>query len=62
MLVGPNLIEHRDLLSEHLITMKNNKKGSSVLDSIGFDAWDSMHDEEMEFMIDLMDTLNYQPD
>jgi phosphonate transport system substrate-binding protein len=62
LLVGPNLIEHRGLLSEHLLTMKNNKKGSSVLDSIGFDDWDSMHDEEMEFMIDLMDTLNYRPD
>jgi len=25
---------------------------------LGFDAWIGIEDEEMEFMIDLMDTLN----
>ena len=62
LLVGPNLKEHRDMLSQHLLTMKGSNKGAGVLESMGFDAWDNMNDEEMEFMIDLVDTLNYQPD
>ncbi|MCG8057670.1 MAG: phosphate/phosphite/phosphonate ABC transporter substrate-binding protein [Candidatus Thiodiazotropha endolucinida] len=61
LLIGPQLKEHRDLLSRHLLTMKSNSKGAGVMDSMGFDDWEDMPDEEMEFMIDLMDTLNYQP-
>ncbi|MCG7919999.1 MAG: phosphate/phosphite/phosphonate ABC transporter substrate-binding protein [Candidatus Thiodiazotropha lotti] len=61
LLVGPHLKHQRDLLSQHLLTMKSNNKGSGVLKSMSFDDWEVMNDEEMEFMIDLMDTLNYQP-
>jgi phosphonate transport system substrate-binding protein len=28
------------------------------LESLGFKAWEKVNDEEMEFMIDLMDTLS----
>jgi len=38
--------------------MKNNIKGQEVLKSLGFKAWDKVEEEEMEFMIDLMDALS----
>jgi phosphonate transport system substrate-binding protein len=41
-----------------LVDMNNDEKGRGVLESLGFDAWMRVDDEEMEFMIDLMDTLN----
>jgi phosphonate transport system substrate-binding protein len=62
LLLGPKLQEYRDLLNHHLLTMSTSQKGAGVLDAMGFEAWDNMNDEEMEFMIDLVDTLNYQPD
>ncbi|MCG8017641.1 MAG: phosphate/phosphite/phosphonate ABC transporter substrate-binding protein [Candidatus Thiodiazotropha sp. 'RUGA'] len=62
LLVGPQLKQHRDLLSQHLLTMKSNYKGAGVMESMGFDEWENMPDEAMEFMIDLVDTLNYQPE
>jgi phosphonate transport system substrate-binding protein len=37
--------------------MNNDDKGKNVLNSLGFNAWAKVEDEEMEFMIDLMDTL-----
>jgi phosphonate transport system substrate-binding protein len=61
LLVGPRLAEKRNLLREVLIDMANSPKGEGVLYAMGFTAWESMGQEEMEFMIDLMDTLNFQP-
>jgi len=40
-----------------LITMNHDEKGKDILKSLGFDAWVKVEDEEMEFMIDLMDAL-----
>jgi len=37
--------------------MVNEEKGLGVLKNLGFTAWEKVEDEEMEFMIDLMDTL-----
>ncbi len=39
--------------------MHKDEKGQGVLNSLGFkDGWEIVKDEEMEFMIDLMDTLS----
>jgi phosphonate transport system substrate-binding protein len=61
LLLGPRLVEKRETLRELLAGMKQDPKGSGVLQSLGFDGWDVLQDEEMEFMIDLMDALNYLP-
>ena len=61
LLVGPRLADRRETLRELLVGMAQDPKGVGVLQSLGFDGWDLMDDEEMEFMIDLMDTLNYLP-
>jgi phosphonate transport system substrate-binding protein len=61
LLVGPRMAEKREFLSELLSLMTELPKGDGVLQSLGFEGWDLVDDEEMEFMIDLMDTLNYLP-
>jgi phosphonate transport system substrate-binding protein len=57
LMLGPKLINRRDEIQNLLLAMNNNEKGKSVLTSLGFDTWIKVEDEEMEFMIDLMDTL-----
>jgi len=38
--------------------MNVDEKGRDVLKNLSFDVWANIEDEDMEFMIDLMDTLN----
>ncbi|MGE3329073.1 MAG: phosphate/phosphite/phosphonate ABC transporter substrate-binding protein [Acidimicrobiia bacterium] len=57
MLAGPALAGRRAELLSLLTTMGNDPKGAGVLDALGITAWDEMTDEQVEFMIDLMDTL-----
>lgn len=58
LMIGPRLRDRRDEIQQLLIDMHNEDKGPGVLASLGFNAWQKVDDEEMEFMIDLMDTLN----
>jgi phosphonate transport system substrate-binding protein len=58
LMIGPKLAGKRDVLQKLLVDMNNDERGRGVLESLGFDAWMPVDDEEMEFMIDLMDTLN----
>ncbi len=57
LMIGPKLVDRRGEILNLLLAMNNDEKGKSVLNSLGFDAWVKVDDEEMEFMIDLMDTL-----
>jgi phosphonate transport system substrate-binding protein len=57
LMIGPKLVARRDEVQQLLLAMNNDDKGKSVLNSLGFDTWIKVEDEEMEFMIDLMDTL-----
>lgn len=57
LLIGPNLADKRDQLLADLMAMNANEKGKGVLESLGFTKWQALDDEQMEFMIDLMDTL-----
>lgn len=58
LMIGPKLQDRRDAIQQLLINMSEDEKGPGVLKSLGFNAWKIVDDEEMEFMIDLMDTLN----
>ena len=58
LLVGPRLNEKREQIREILLTMHTEPKGPGVLDSLGFQAWETVDEEDAEFMIDLMDTLS----
>lgn len=58
LMIGPALHGRREELQQLLVSMDQDEKGRGVLTSLGYTAWQSVGDEEMEFMIDLMDTLN----
>jgi|LakWasMet43_HOW7_FD_contig_121_38907_length_1743_multi_3_in_0_out_0_1 phosphonate transport system substrate-binding protein len=58
LMIGPKLQDRRAEIQQVLIDMHNCEKGNGVLTSLGFSGWQKIEDEEMEFMIDLMDTLN----
>ena len=57
LLVGPRMAGLRDGLQNVLANMGKDAKGTDVLSELGFVAWVAVDDEEVEFMIDLMDTL-----
>ncbi|MCX7067187.1 MAG: phosphate/phosphite/phosphonate ABC transporter substrate-binding protein [Methylococcales bacterium] len=57
LMISPKLAERRTEIQALLLSMNNDDKGKNVLNSLGFNAWAKVEDEEMEFMIDLMDTL-----
>jgi len=57
LMIGPKLADKRDAIQNLLAAMSRDEKGKNVLKSLGFDAWIKVEDEEMESMIDLMDTL-----
>lgn len=58
LMIGPRLRDRRDEFQQLLVAMGQDEKGRGVLSSLGFTSWQVVDDEEMEFMIDLMDTLN----
>jgi len=57
LMIGPKLLDQREKIHNTLVEMHNDEKGRGVLESLGFEQWQTVDDEEMEFMIDLMDTL-----
>jgi phosphonate transport system substrate-binding protein len=58
LMIGPKLHNQRENIQQLLMAMSADEKGAGVLKSLGFNSWQIVDDEEMEFMIDLMDTLN----
>ncbi|MGZ8137124.1 MAG: phosphate/phosphite/phosphonate ABC transporter substrate-binding protein [Methylococcaceae bacterium] len=57
LMLGPKLVPRRDEIQQLLVAMNTAEHSQHILDSLGFTAWTNVDDEEMEFMIDLMDTL-----
>lgn len=57
LMIGPKLMDRRAEFQALLLAMNDDDKAKEVLRSLGFSTWDSVDDEAMEFMIDLMDTL-----
>lgn len=58
LLAGPKLAHKRDEILESLLTMNRDDKGKGVLQSLHFEQWNAVEQEDTEFMIDLMDTLS----
>ena len=58
LMIGPNLADRKEDIQKILVNMNNDDKGAGVLSSLGFkEGWEIVDNDEMEFMIDLMDTL-----
>lgn len=62
LLGGPKILDQREKISNVLIGMPQMEKGPGVLEALGLKGWETVDDEETEFMIDLMETLTWQPD
>jgi len=58
LMIGPNLADKKEQIQDILVNMDVDEKGKGVLTSLGFEKWEKVENDEMEFMIDLMDTLN----
>jgi len=58
LMIGPNLLDKKEQFQQVLVDMNADEKGQGVLKSLNFTAWEKVEDDEMEFMIDLMDTLS----
>jgi len=58
LMIGPNLLDKKEQFQQILVDMNADEKGQGVLKSLNFTAWEKVEDDEMEFMIDLMDTLS----
>lgn len=57
LMAGPRLLQHRERLQQLLTGMADDPKGQGILEALKFTGWEVVDDEDMEFMIDLMDTL-----
>lgn len=57
LMIGPKLAHKKDEIQDLLLTMNQNGKGMDILKNLGVKAWVKVDDEEMEFMIDLMEAL-----
>ncbi|MFM8332911.1 MAG: phosphate/phosphite/phosphonate ABC transporter substrate-binding protein [Candidatus Methylumidiphilus sp.] len=57
LMIAPGIQEHRKPLLDALLTAHQCEKGQGVLEALGCAQWEPVDDEDMEFMIDLMDTL-----
>jgi phosphonate transport system substrate-binding protein len=58
LLIGPQFGHRRDEIQQLLLGMNQEATSKDILDNLGFSAWQKVDDEDMEFMIDLMDTLS----
>lgn len=57
LLVGPRFTD-AEVLRDLLLGMSNDlPQGSRVLEGLGFTGWENQSEEDTEFMIDLMNTL-----
>jgi len=57
LMIGPKIQEYRTPLLQALLAMHDCEKGRGILQALACPKWELVDDEEMEFMIDLMDTL-----
>ena len=62
LMAGPRMADKIGELQDLMVGMPQIEKGQSTLDALGFESWLPMGDEETEFMIDLMETLSWQPE
>ena len=56
-LVGPNLAEHSEDLTQLLLSMHDSDKGRGILEALGARRWLPVQHEDVEFMIDIISTL-----
>ncbi|WP_460035449.1 phosphate/phosphite/phosphonate ABC transporter substrate-binding protein, partial [Methylothermus subterraneus] len=61
LMAGPRLADQTAVLTAALLELDQEAKGRAMLNQLGLEGWQAIEPEEVEFMIDLMDTLTYSP-
>ena len=56
-LISPNLAGKKNDILNALISLSKDDRGQQLLKSLELEKWESIENEDAEFMIDLMDTL-----
>lgn len=57
LMSGPRLDMDRDALRQALADMERDHEGGAVLRGLGFTGWDAVAEADVDFTIDLMETL-----
>ncbi|WP_457668527.1 phosphate/phosphite/phosphonate ABC transporter substrate-binding protein [Thiolapillus sp.] len=57
LLIGPEMASKKDELTSKLAAMDTDSQGQKLLQSLKFEKWVPVDEEEMEFMIDLIEAL-----
>lgn len=57
LFVGPRMVSRHGDILEALLSMNSDPRSQSVLQALGVSEWHAMDSEDVEFMIDLIDTL-----
>lgn len=57
LLIGPRLVDRRDALIPLLVGMAGDASGKTILADLGISGWKATAREDLEFLIDLIDTL-----
>lgn len=57
LLVGPRLKDHYEILLAAFLEMSDNSKDQMILDELGISGWEQTNQEDIEFLIDIIDTL-----
>ncbi len=57
LLAGPNAVPLVPRLQSALVQMAEDAKDVAILKDLGFSGWEASSQEDVEFMIDLMETL-----
>lgn len=60
LMIGPKLQHKHSEIQDILVNMVKEKKGKDILNLMEFSGLEVVENEEMEFMIDLMDTLDFR--
>jgi len=62
LLAGPKFRPRQPDITSALLHAQDDPRARLVTEGLGFTGWDAVPQEEVEFMIDLIDTLAFRPE
>jgi phosphonate transport system substrate-binding protein len=62
LLVGPKFRHRQADMTGALVAMQGDPRARLIAEGLGFTGWDAVAQEDVEFMIDLIDTLAFRPE
>ena len=62
LLIGPKFRQRQADMTAALVASNDDVRAQMITEGLGFSGWDAVGDEDVEFMIDLIDTLAFRPE